>query len=280
MFDLSDPTASGGLRLGVVLFILVAMALLEALLPRRQRSMSQSRRRVTNLSITAINTATIRLLFPVTAIGVGIWAGSAGYGLLNMLNWPGWVEGLLAFLLLDLAIYIQHVLSHKIPLLWRLHQMHHADPDIDATTGILFHPIEIALSMAYKMAIIVLFGALVMAIFLFEVVLNGGALFNHANLKLPLWFDWVLRWLVVTPDMHRVHHSVIHRETDSNYGFNLSIWDRLFGTYIDLPSKGHTGMTIGLVRYRDAGPTRIGWSLVLPFRSSGRPGAEPDRVNQ
>ena len=189
-----------------------------------------------------------------------------GWGILSWIDWPFWLEVAVAAVLLDMAIYWQHVASHKIPVLWRVHRVHHADRDIDATTGIRFHPVEIVLSMLYKFVVIIALGAPALGVFIFEVLLNGSAMFNHANLKLPAWLDRVLRTLIVTPDMHRVHHSVIHHETDSNYGFNLSIWDRLFGSYIDQPEKGHDGMTIGLNDYQTDNPSRLDWSLLLPFR--------------
>ncbi|MBZ0215358.1 MAG: sterol desaturase family protein [Fimbriimonadaceae bacterium] len=269
MFNLEDPSESGYLRLGIFILVLAIMGGLEAAFPRRWRRAPQGRRWGTNLAIVLLNSFALRLLFPVAAMGTAIWARQNGYGLFNILAWPQWIEDVCVFLLLDFAIYFQHVISHKIPVLWRLHQVHHADPDIDVTTGIRFHPIEILLSMAYKMGLVLAIGPSLLAVFIFEVVLNGGALFNHANLKLPLALDRVIRRLIVTPDMHRVHHSVIHRETDSNYGFNLSIWDRLCGTYIDQPEKGHDDMMIGLAQYRSDGPTRLAWSLLLPFRSSG-----------
>ena len=269
MFNLEDPATSGYLRLGIFVAVLVVMGGLEALFPKRDRRTSQGRRWVTNLGIIILNSIALRLIFPVAAMGTAMWATQRGYGLFNILDWPLWFEIICAFLLLDLAIYFQHVISHKIPIFWRLHQVHHADPDIDVTTGIRFHPIEILLSMVFKMVLVFLMGPSILAVFIFEVVLNGGALFNHANLRLPLGLDHAVRKVIVTPDMHRVHHSTILRETDSNYGFNLSIWDRIFGTYIDQPEKGHTDMTIGLNQYPGEEPTRLTWSLLLPFRSSG-----------
>jgi sterol desaturase/sphingolipid hydroxylase (fatty acid hydroxylase superfamily) len=242
----------------------------EALLPRRDRVASQGRRWFTNLFIAGIDTAVLRIIFPVAAVGFAVWAQAKGYGLFNVTGLPPLLEGLIAFLALDFAIYVQHVASHKIQVLWRLHQVHHADPDIDVSTGIRFHPVEILLSMGYKLIVVTALGAPPAAVFAFEVVLNGGALFNHANLKLPLWLDRILRLLIVTPDMHRVHHSVIWRETDSNYGFNLSIWDRMFGTYVAQPKEGHEGMTIGLKQHGREQPVRLGWSLLIPFRGVAR----------
>ncbi|MBL4599180.1 MAG: sterol desaturase family protein, partial [Rhizobiaceae bacterium] len=169
-------------------------------------------------------------------------------------------------LVLDFAIWFSHLASHKVPIFWRIHRMHHSDIDIDVTTAIRFHPVEIILSMFWKYLIVLALGAPAASVLVFEIVLNGGALFNHANFKLPLSIDKVLRLLIVTPDMHRVHHSIIRKETDSNYGFNLSIWDRMFGTYIDQPSKGHDEMTIGLKEWQDEKPARLDWILMVPFR--------------
>jgi sterol desaturase/sphingolipid hydroxylase (fatty acid hydroxylase superfamily) len=187
-----------------------------------------------------------------------------------------------ALLALDLAIWAQHLVSHKVPLFWRLHQVHHADRDIDVTTAIRFHPIEIGLSMLWKIVVVLVIGASPLAVFLFEVILNGCAMFNHANLALPRSLDGILRLIIVTPDMHRVHHSVLRREHDSNYGFNLSIWDRLFRTYTAQPEGGHQGMTIGLPPYQNLNPSRFDWSLLLPFRplkrsSSGSSGGKAPR---
>jgi sterol desaturase/sphingolipid hydroxylase (fatty acid hydroxylase superfamily) len=175
----------------------------------------------------------------------------------------------LALLILDLAIWFQHYVSHKVPVFWRLHQVHHADVDIDVSTAIRFHPVEIALSMLWKIALVFAFGPSAVAVVVFEVILNGCAMFNHANIALPAWLDRVLRIFIVTPDMHRVHHSVIRREHDSNFGFNLSIWDRLFGTYTPQPEKGHEAMTIGLSNYQSTNPTKLLWSLLLPFGRRG-----------
>lgn len=267
MFDPTDPSLEGPLRLGAFAGVLLVMALAETLLPRRKRNFERSRRWAANFIIAGIDTLALRLLFPIAAIGTAFAMQATGFGLFNLTGWPQWLEGLIAFLLLDLAIYVQHVASHKIPILWRLHQVHHTDRDIDVTTAIRFHPVEIVLSMLYKMAIVALVGAPPLAVFLFEVALNACAMFNHANLNLPRRVDALLRLILVTPDMHRVHHSTEWRETDSNYGFNLSLWDRLFSTYVPQPRLGHDGMVIGLEQYQTDEPTRLGWSLLLPFRS-------------
>jgi sterol desaturase/sphingolipid hydroxylase (fatty acid hydroxylase superfamily) len=252
-------------RLLLFLGIFAAMALFELALPRRALIFSRARRWTTNLAIVATDTAVLRIVFPMAAVGVAQWAGDQGLGLFPALGMPLWIAGLLGFVLLDFAVWAEHWASHKIPLLWRIHRMHHADRDIDLTTALRFHPLEIVLSMVWKAAVVIAFGIPVMAVLVFEVVLNGAAMFNHANVRLPLTLDRWLRLLVVTPDMHRVHHSVIRTETDSNYGFNLAIWDRLFGTYVAQPAKGHEGMTIGLDEYQHEGPTGYVWSLGVPF---------------
>ena len=257
------------LRLSVFIGVFALMALLEILLPRRQLGHSKSRRWITNISIVAFDSFVIRLMglfvVPLLAVSTAFWAESNSWGLLHLVDWPAWLEILLAVVLLDLAIYGQHVASHKFTILWYFHRMHHADVDFDLTTGARFHPVEIALSMLYKIVLVLILGPRPEAVVIFEVLLNGTAMFNHANFKLPLVLDRIVRQLFVTPDMHRVHHSIIHRETDSNYGFNLSVWDRIFRTYNDQPEKGHDRMTIGLPDYQSTRPTEIIWSLKLPF---------------
>lgn len=259
-------------RLGVFAGLFVLFAALELILPRRRLIVSKGRRWFTNLGISVTSSLLLRLMaalaVPLTAIAAAVYAQYNGLGLLNAVDWPGWLKVVIALVVLDLAIWAQHLASHKIPVLWRLHQVHHADRDIDVTTAIRFHPVEIGLSMLWKMAVVIPLGASPLAVFLFEVILNGCAMFNHANINVPRPLDRLLRLLLVTPDMHRVHHSVLRTEHDSNYGFNLSIWDRLFGTYTAQPKDGHTGMRIGLVPYQTPSPTKLGWSLWLPFRRS------------
>jgi sterol desaturase/sphingolipid hydroxylase (fatty acid hydroxylase superfamily) len=258
------------IRLGVFAGVLLAMALLELILPKRTLIAPKGRRWLTNLGISVTAALVLRLMaalaVPVAAIAAAFYAQTNGIGLLNNVAWPDWVKIVIALAALDLAIWAQHLASHKIPILWRLHKVHHADRDIDVTTAVRFHPVEIALSMLWKIAVVVPLGAPPLAVFLFEVILNGCAMFNHANIDLPRWLDRILRLFVVTPDMHRVHHSVLRREHDSNYGFNLSMWDRVFRTYTAQPEGGHQGMTIGLTPYQSEAPTRFGWSLWLPFR--------------
>ncbi len=254
------------LRLSVFLGVIAVMGLWEYLAPKRQPAFSKLRRWTTNLGLSVLNGLMLRLLVPVLAVGAAAWAESHSIGLLNLLGLPYLLSCLIAFILLDLLIYGQHVLFHHVPIFWRLHQVHHADPDIDTSTGIRFHPVEILLSMAIKIGAVILLGAPTVAVIVFEIVLNATSLFNHGNVRLPGWVDCLIRRVIVTPDMHRVHHSVIRRETDSNFGFNFSIWDRLFGTYREAPEQGHLGMEIGLQEFRDDGPTQITWSLGLPFR--------------
>lgn len=257
----------GIIRLSVFLGLFAVFAALEALAPRRVRQQSKTRRWVTNWGITIANALTLRLmafLVPLLAVGAAIDAAAQGWGLFNWLTWPSWIEIALAVLILDLAIWLQHLITHKVPILWRLHRVHHADVDMDVTTAIRFHPVEIALSMILKIGLVYVLGPAAVAVILFEVILNGTAMFNHANIKLPLPLDRIVRRVLVTPDMHRVHHSVHRHEHDSNYGFALSIWDRTFGTYIAQPEGGHDDMQTGL-QWQDDRPSRFGWSLALPF---------------
>lgn len=271
--DISEPV----LRFGVFAGVLVAMILLEFAVPKRALSQTRRKRWATNFAIVGIDTLAVRLLartpeilgavaVPLAAVGVALWAESAGIGLFNWLDVPFWLALVVSVLVLDFAIWLQHWLSHRIPILWRLHQVHHADPDIDVSTAIRFHPVEIMLSMIYKIAWVLLLGAPAVAVVVFEVLLNGCAMFNHANIALPRSVDRVLRWFIVTPDMHRVHHSTQRHEHDTNYGFSLSVWDRMFATYTDQPERGHQGMDIGLPEYRAGEPVRLSWSLLVPFQ--------------
>jgi len=254
------------IRLGVFFGVFAVMIAWEVAAPRLRLALPRSRRWPANIGIVVLNTLLVRLIFPVLPVGVAAWAAGEGYGLFNWLDVPAWLAALLSVLILDCAIYAQHVVFHKVPVLWRLHRMHHADQAIDVTTGARFHPIEIVMSIVIKMAVVTAIGAPAAAVVVFEVLLNGTAMFNHANVRLPTWLDKALRLVIVTPDMHRVHHSWLRQETDSNYGFNLTWWDRLFGTYIAQPSAGHDGMTIGLQIFRDAGEQRLDRMLTQPFR--------------
>ena len=259
-------TMETALRLGVFFGIFLAMALWERGVPMRALAVSRLGRWGTNWAISIIDAVMVRLLFGAAAAGAAMDAAAGGWGLFSRLEWPGWVEFALTFVIFDFAIWLQHLISHKIPVLWRLHRVHHTDRDMDVTTAIRFHPIEIALSMVLKIGLVYALGASVAVVIAFEVVLNGAAMFNHGNVRMPAAVERGLRWLIVTPDMHRVHHSVDRTEHDANYGFNLSVWDRIFGTYVDQPALGHDGMTIGLPQCQDDGPTRLGWSLAFPFR--------------
>lgn len=254
------------IRLSVFAGVFVIMAIAEALWPRKVRTQPRASRWFTNIGMVVLDSIAVRILFPIVAVGVAEYAAARGWGLLNLIALPYWLKVLISAVLLDMAIYWQHVASHKIPMLWRVHRVHHADRDIDVSTGNRFHPIEIVLSMLYKFVVIIILGPAALGVFIFEVLLNGSAMFNHANVRLPLGLDKVVRFLFVTPDMHRVHHSFHRDETDSNYGFNLAIWDRIFGTYIDQPRDGHDDMTIGMKNYQDDKPSNIVWSLLFPFK--------------
>ena len=254
------------IRFGVFISVLLLMAGMESLFAKKSRTQTRPQRWLTNLGLTSLNIVVLKLLGPISAVVVADYALDNNLGLLSILPLPLFMEIVMGIVLLDLAIYVQHVCSHKIPLLWRFHKVHHADRDIDVTTGIRFHPVEALLSMVYKCLVILLFGPITIAVVLFEIILNASAMFNHANLCLPKGVDAVLRLVLVTPDSHRVHHSEISSETDSNYGFFLSVWDRVFKTYTAQPSKGHDAMVIGLSEYQHEKPALFWWSLLLPFQ--------------
>jgi len=261
------------IRLGFFFGIFVLVALLEIFSPRRALTTSKTSRWFTNLGIIVLNPLAVRLVFPVLPVGMALLADERHWGLLTVMALPYWLKVVIAVIILDLSIYLQHVLHHAIPILWRLHMVHHADLDFDVTTGLRFHPIEIILSMGIKLMAVAALGAPALAVLIFEVALNATSMFNHSNIHVPQPIDRVLRLLLVTPDMHRVHHSVIIRETNSNYGFNLPWWDRLFGTYKDQPERGHDGMTIGLSQFRDPKRLTLPQLLILPF--VGDPGGVP-----
>jgi sterol desaturase/sphingolipid hydroxylase (fatty acid hydroxylase superfamily) len=268
------------IRLSAFALVFAAMALWEIAAPRRKLVAGRKRRWPSNLGILVVDALAVRVLIPTAAVGAALLAAGRGWGLLHLAGWRLSIAALLGFLVLDLVIYAQHIAFHKVPVLWRLHRMHHADLDIDVTTGGRFHPFEILISMVIKIAVVIAFGIPVVAVLLFEIVLNATSTFNHANVVMPAWLDRVLRWLVVTPDMHRVHHSILRQETDSNFGFNLPWWDRLFGTYRAAPQAGHDGITIGLPIFRDPRELRLDRLLTQPFRNDApeserraRPGA-------
>ncbi|MGR3762197.1 sterol desaturase family protein (plasmid) [Roseobacteraceae bacterium NS-SX3] len=267
--------AEPALRLAAFLGVLALMAAWEVAAPRRRREIPRLLRWSNNLALVALDTAVLRLLFPVLAVGLAVTAGERGWGLFNsaFAAAPLWVAALISMLLLDLAVYLQHVLFHAVPALWRLHRMHHADLEFDTTTGLRFHPAEIVLSMGLKLGMVAALGPPAVAVLLFEILLNASSLFNHANIRLPAAADRLLRWVIVTPDMHRVHHSVHPSETNSNYGFNLSCWDRLLGTYRAQPRDGHEGMTIGIAQFRTWRDLWLDRMLIQPLRGRARGGA-------
>lgn len=253
------------IRLGFFLGILILMGLWEMVSPRRLLSTSKRARWFCNLGLLIIDAVVLRVVLPVAAVGVAIFVEDRSWGILNNIALPYWMAILFGVIGLDFVIYLQHAMFHAIPALWRLHMMHHTDLDFDVTTGVRFHPIEILLSMVIKIAAVMVMGASATAVLMFEVLLNATSLFNHGNVRLPSHVDWVLRLFVVTPEMHRVHHSVVIRETNSNFGFNLPWWDRLLGTYRDQPAAGHEGMTIGLSHFRDPNALTLPFLLILPF---------------
>ncbi|MCZ6855391.1 MAG: sterol desaturase family protein [Gammaproteobacteria bacterium] len=254
------------IRLGFFLSTFLLIALWEAVLPRRKRAVSRWVRWPSNLFIVGFNTILLRILLPIGTVGLAVAAEEKSWGLFHQLTLPGWLAILLAVLILDAVVYLQHVMFHAVPALWRLHRMHHADLDFDVTTGARFHPVEILLSMVIKLAAVAALGVPVLAVLIFEILLNASSMFNHGNLRIPSSFDRILRWFVVTPDMHRIHHSIIPSETNSNFGFNLPWWDRLFGTYRAEPADDQKIMVIGIDQFRshrELWPDRM---LLQPFR--------------
>ncbi|WP_066182530.1 sterol desaturase family protein [Hoeflea olei] len=280
LFGLSEPVV----RLLAFSTIFLTLALIELAAPRLEREEMRgalkTRRWVTNLAMVVLSSVALRLVFPMAAVGTALWAQSQGLGLFALIDLPPWLAGLIAFVVLDFAVWLEHVASHKWPWLWRIHRMHHADTGFDLTTALRFHPLEIVLSMVWKAAVIVALGASPVAVLVFEVVLNGAAMFNHANIRLPRRADRILRLLIVTPDMHRIHHSTDRRETDTNYGFNLAVWDRLFATYTPVPRRGETGIEIGLSDWRDGRTARLGWALMLPFTAGGGAAGTAPKVSK
>lgn len=260
----NEPT----LRLAVFLGVLIAMAIWEVAAPRRRREIPRLIRWSNNLGLVVIDTLLVRLTFPVVAVGLAVMAEARGWGLFNVFDVPAWLAFILSILALDLAIYLQHVMFHAVPALWRLHRVHHADLEFDVSTGLRFHPVEILLSMGIKLAAVAVLGPPAVAVLVFEVILNATAMFNHSNIRIPAALDRMLRLVVVTPDMHRVHHSVIPAETNSNFGFNLPWWDRLLGTYRAQPQAGHEGMTIGIKQFRTPRDLWLDRMLLQPLRGA------------
>lgn len=259
--------------------IFLIMALFEYCLPKRKQPLGRIRRWPTNWGLVVLDAALVRLIFPIGGVGLAMLAETYGWGVFGLLGWGGVVAAILTFVLLDFAVWFQHWASHKVPLFWRIHRMHHADAEVDVSTALRFHPVEILLSFLWKGAVILALGGPAEAVLVFEIVLNGAAIFNHANAALPRWGDRILRLVIVTPDMHRVHHSVLPDETDSNYGFNLSIWDRLFGTYVPQPRLGHEDMELGLGAELTPKAHQFMYSLSIPFVAAGRGGDNP-RINK
>ena len=255
-------------RLSIFLLLFATLAFMEATFPKRKRVQSQTSRWFTNWALVIIDTLCLRVVaiaIPFVASLAAYDAQLQGWGVLNFLILPSWLEIIIAILVLDFAIWLQHLITHKVPFLWKIHRVHHADRDMDVSTAIRFHPFEIALSMGLKILLIYALGPAVLAVIIFEIILNGSSMFNHANLAIPKKFDRALRWLFVTPDMHRIHHSVRREEHDTNFGFSLSVWDKLFKTYKSEPLDGHLNMNVGL-DWQDNSTAKLWWTLLLPFK--------------
>lgn len=253
------------IRFCIFALVLGVMAAAEALAPARPRNFPRTKRWPLNLAITIVNSALLRFAFPLLAVGAALWAEARGFGLFSWLGMPSWARIAAGLILLDVTIYAQHWVMHRVPILWRFHRVHHTDRDVDVTTALRFHPGEIALSMGLKMAFVVAFAIPASAVVIFEVILNATAMFNHANTHLPRSLEPIVRAFLVTPEMHRIHHSTLRAETDSNYGFNLSLWDRLFGTY--RAQAMHPDFALGLAHYQTAEPNNARFALLLPFQS-------------
>ncbi len=256
------------IRFGVFTAVLTLLVAGEVLAPRRKLTVRRRRRWPGNIGIVVFSTLLLRILSPTAAVGLALVAEANGWGFLNLVPVPDWLAVLVAIMLLDLTIFAQHMLFHAVPILWRLHRVHHADPEIDVTTGFRFHPGEILLSMVIKLCAVSVLGAPALGVMIFEVLLNATSMFNHSNIRLPIAVDDRLRRFMVTPDMHRVHHSIVAQETNSNFGFNLPWWDRMFGTYRAQPAAGHEEMTIGLPEFRDPSELRLDRMLLQPLRQA------------
>ena len=261
------------IRLGAFLGIFILMAVWEVVTPRPILSTSKRFRWVNNLAILSLNPISLHLIFPILPISLAMIAEQRLWGLLNQTDLSYGFEIITGLFVLDFILYIQHALFHAFPTLWRLHMVHHTDLDFDVTTGVRFHPIEIILSMGIKLTAVIALGPSPLAVLIFEVVLNGTSMFNHSNIYLPSKVDRMLRLFVVTPEMHRVHHSVIIQETNSNFGFSFPWWDRMFGTYRPQPSKGHLDMVIGLAQYREPKHLNLWQLIIMPF--TGKSGRVP-----
>lgn len=271
-----DPTLLAEeplLRLACFAGVFLLMALWEIAAPRRNAPARRPVRWSSNLGIIILDTLLIRLLIPTAAVGLAMQAEAAHWGLLGLVTWSPWVKIAISLVVLDLSIYLQHVVFHAIPALWRVHRMHHADLHIDVSTGVRFHPVEMLLSLGIKMVVVAGLGAPALAVLVFEILLNATSMFSHSNVRLPDPIDRVVRWIVVTPDMHRIHHSIEAAETNSNFGFNFSLWDRIFGTYRSAPAAGQLGMTVGVEQFRDPRELRLDRMLTQPLREDR--GAQP-----
>ena len=262
-------------RIAAFLAVLLALAVVEFCAPRRRAEIPRLLRWSNNLGLLALDTVLVRLTFPILAVGLALVAEDRGWGLFAALEVTGWVAVVFAILALDLAIYLQHVMFHAVPALWRLHRVHHADLEVDVTTGLRFHPLEILMSMAIKLGVVAALGPPAIAVLVFEVLLNVTSMFNHSNIRLSPRLDALLRMVVVTPDMHRVHHSVRRSETDSNFGFNLPWWDFLLGTYLAQPRDGHDGMTLGISQFRTRRDLWLDRMLYQPFLGTARRAVNP-----
>ena len=261
----------GIIRLSIFFGLFIGFAAIEYFFPRRVVAKSKARRWLTNWSVSVLNVLTLRLFsfaLPLLAIGAAFDAQNLGIGLFNQIGFSAWIEIIMAILILDFCIWLQHLLTHKIEFLWRIHRVHHSDTEMDISTAIRFHPIEIALSMALKIGLVYILGADPLSILIFEILLNGSSIFNHANINIPNRLDKTIRFLIVTPDMHRIHHSSDRIEHDTNFGFALSIWDHMFRTYKLRPERNHKEMEVGL-NWQDEKPEKLGWSLSLPFKKNG-----------
>ncbi len=256
--------SEAAVRMTVFIILFAAMAVWEIVAPRRALATGRAGRWFSNLVIVFINTILVRVIFPVMPVALAVAAGARGWGLLNSFNGPSWLEFVIALVLLDLSVYLQHVMYHVLPPLWRLHLVHHADLDVDVTTGLRYHPVEIIISFMARLSAVAVIGPDPLAVAVYEIALNGMLMFDHGNVRLPAGADGILRSVFVTPEMHRVHHSAVIRETNSNFGFILSWWDRAFGTYRPQPAAGHEGMETGLRQYRDEGGLSLPRLLVLP----------------
>lgn len=256
------------LRLTFFLSILIILIMAEILFPKKKRIHNRKDRWITNGLITLINTASVNIVhiaIPLIAIVAAIDVSNGKMGLFNIINFPIWIEIILTVIILDFIIWGQHLLSHKIPFVWRFHRMHHTDRDLDVTTAVRFHPFEIIFSMFIKITSIYILGASAIAVIIFEIMLNGMAMFNHANLRIPFRIENILRKFIVTPNLHRIHHSIYIDEHNKNFGFSLSIWDKIFKCYLDQPRDGHKDMKLGL-KWQNDKPTKLGWSLWIPFK--------------